>query len=109
VIVRTWSARATPAGAAAYHAYFAGTLLPELRGLTGFAGGYLLSRPYGETVELTTHTFWESAAAIHAFAGDDISRSVVEPEARAVLLDADPTATHRDVLVDAFERGPRPR
>jgi len=101
VIARTWSARATPDGAAAYQAFFAGTLLPELRTLAGFAGGYLLSRQDGETVELTTHTFWESVAAIHAFAGDDITRSVVEPEARAVLLDIDPTVTHRDVLIDA--------
>ena len=53
------------------------------------------------TVELTTHTFWESPAAIRAFAGDDITVSVVEPEAQAVLLDFDPAATHRSVLVDA--------
>jgi len=101
MIVRTWSARATPDGAAGYHAYFEGTLLPELRGLAGFAGAYLLSRPDGETVELTTHTFWESMASIHAFAGDDVTHSVVEPEARAVLLDIDETVTHRDVLLAA--------
>jgi heme-degrading monooxygenase HmoA len=101
MIVRTWSARATPSGAAAYHAYFADTLLPELRSRAGFAGGYLLCREDNGTLELTTHTFWESADAIHAFAGEDISRSVVEPQARAVLRDIDVTATHRDVLVDA--------
>jgi heme-degrading monooxygenase HmoA len=101
VIVRTWSARATRSGAADYHAYFAGTLLPELRGLAGFAGGYLLSREDGGVVELTTHTLWDSLDAIRAFAGEDISRSVVEPEAQAVLLDFDRTAVHRDVLVDA--------
>jgi heme-degrading monooxygenase HmoA len=101
VIVRTWSARATPDGAAAYHAYFEGTLLPELLGLTGFAGGYLLAREADDVVELTTHTLWESAAAIRAFAGDTMDHSVVEPEARAVLLDFDTTVIHRDVLVDA--------
>jgi hypothetical protein len=53
------------------------------------------------TVELTTHTSWESAAAIRAFAGEDITNSVVEPEAQSVLLNADRTATHRSVLVDA--------
>jgi heme-degrading monooxygenase HmoA len=89
------------AGAREYHRYFAGTLLPQLRDLPGFAGGYLLSRDVNGTVELTTHTFWESHAAIRAFAGDDITASVVEPEAQSVLLDFDPTATHRSVLVDA--------
>lgn len=54
----------------------------------------------GRTVELTTHTFWRSASAIHAFAGDDISVSIVEPEAGAFLLDIGSTATHRALLVD---------
>ena len=101
LVVRTWRATATSAGAREYHRYFAGTLLPQLRDLPGFAGGYLLSRDLNGTVELTTHTFWESAAAIRAFARHDITASVVEPEARAVLLDFDPAATHRSVLVDA--------
>lgn len=85
VIVRTWSATATSAGAGDYGRYFRGTLLPELRKLPGFEGAYLLRRDLGEdgTAELTAHTFWESPEAIRAFAGDDITLSAVEPEARA--------------------------
>jgi heme-degrading monooxygenase HmoA len=101
VIVRTWSARATPAGADDYREYFAHTLLPKLRAQPGFAGGYLLAADRDGTVELTTHTFWESTDAIRAFAGADITSAVVEPEARRVLVDIDPTASHRTVLVDA--------
>jgi len=101
MIVRTWCATATSAGAHQYRHYFASTLLPELRKLPGFAGGYLLSRDLDGTVELTTHTFWESPAAIRAFAGEDITNSVVEPEAQPALLNFDRTATHRSVLVDA--------
>jgi heme-degrading monooxygenase HmoA len=101
VIVRTWSARATPSGAAEYNAYFADVLVPELRALAGFAGAYLLSRDNNGTVELTTHTFWDSTDAIRTFAGENMSRSVVEPQARAVLLDFDGVATHHEVLVDA--------
>ena len=103
MIARSWSATATSAGAADYGRYFAGTLLPQLRLLAGFAGAYLLSRDLDDAgaVELTACTFWESAEAVRAFAGDDITVSVVEPEARAMLLDFDRTATHRGVLVDA--------
>ena len=103
MIVRTWSATADSAGAGDYSRYFAGTLLPQLRELPGFEGAYLLRRDLGEdgTVELTTHTFWESPEAIRAFAGDDITVSIVEPEAQAMLLDFDRTATHRSVVVDA--------
>ena len=103
MFVRTWSATADAAGAGNYSRYFDGTLLPELRELPGFNGAYLLRRDIGEdgTAELTTHTFWESLDVIRAFAGDDITVSVVEPEAQAMLLDFDRTATHRSVVVDA--------
>jgi hypothetical protein len=36
---------------------------------------------------MLTATFWESTEAIRAFAGDDITLSIVEPEAQAMLLD----------------------
>jgi hypothetical protein len=102
-IVRTWSARAEAAGAGDYSRYFEGTLLPELRKLPGFNGACLLRRDLDQdgTTELTAHTFWESAEVIRAFAGDDITVSIVEPEAQAMLLDFDRTATHRSVIVDA--------
>jgi heme-degrading monooxygenase HmoA len=103
MIMRTWSATADAAGAEDYSRYFDGTLLPQLRDLPGFGGAYLLRRDLDEdgTVELTTHTFWESPAEIRAFAGKDITLSVVEPEAQAMLLDFDRTAAHRSVVVDS--------
>jgi heme-degrading monooxygenase HmoA len=101
MIVRTWNATATQAGAHEYHRYFTGTLLPQLRERPGFGGGCLLSRELDGSVELTVHTFWASRAAIRAFAGDDGTASIVEPEAQAALLDFDRTASHRDLLVDA--------
>jgi hypothetical protein len=101
--VRTWSATASRTGAGDYSRYFADTLLPQLRELPGFAGAYLLRRDLGQdgTAELTAHTFWESREAIRAFAGEDITVAIVEPEARAMLLDFDRTATHRGVVIDA--------
>ena len=103
MIVRTWSATADAAGAGNYSRYFDSTLLPQLRELPGFAGAYLLRRDLDEdsTVELTTHTFWESPEAIRAFAGNDVTLSVVEPEAQAMLLDFDRTVAHRSVVTDA--------
>src|SRR3954453_4614176 len=98
MIVRTWSARATKAGADAYTPYFANTLLPQLRQRDGFSGAFLLARDDGGVVELTAHTIWASLDAIRAFAGDDIT-AVVEPEALAVLQHSDPTVVRRDVLV----------
>jgi heme-degrading monooxygenase HmoA len=99
VILRTWSARATKSGAEAYSSYFQKTLLPQLRELDGFSGAFLLARDDDELVELTAHTLWDSLDAIRAFAGDDITTAVVEPEALAVLEHSDPTVVHRDVLL----------
>jgi hypothetical protein len=101
MMVRTWSARATTTGADAYSAYFENILLPELRQLAGFSGALLLARDDDGLVELTAHTLWESLEAIRAFAGDDITTAVVEPEALAVLQHSDPTVVHREVLVRA--------
>ena len=102
MIVRSWSATATSAGAADYSRTSPARCCPAARA-AGFADAYLLSRDLADAgwVELTACTFWESAEAIRAFAGDDIAVSVVEPEARAMLLDFDRTATHRSLLVDA--------
>jgi hypothetical protein len=101
--VRTWSATADADGAGNYSRYFSETLLPELRKVPGFEGAYLLRRDLAGdgTVELTAHTLWESPEVIRAFAGDDITVAIVEPVARAMLLDFDRTATHRSVAVAA--------
>jgi heme-degrading monooxygenase HmoA len=99
VILRTWSARATKSGAEAYSSYFQKTLLPQLRELDGFSGAFLLARDDDELVELTAHTLWDSLESIRAFAGDDITTAVVEPEALAVLEHSDSTVVHRDVLL----------
>lgn len=104
MIVRTWSARATESGAKRYTAFFESTLLPELRTLEGFTGALLLSRDQEDDVELTTHTFWASVTAIRQFAGNDLERAVVEPEAHACLRDYDPTVVHRHVLVGTTPR-----
>jgi heme-degrading monooxygenase HmoA len=106
MIVRTWSARATKAGAEAYSAYFESTLFPQLRQLRGFSGAYLLARDDGDLVELTAHTIWESLDSIRAFAGDDFTTAVVEPEALAVLEHSDTTVVHRDVLLHVKSNSP---
>jgi heme-degrading monooxygenase HmoA len=99
VIVRTWSARATAAGAEDYRNYFEKTLLPELRALAGFQGTLLLTRPVGELVEVTAHTMWDSLAAIEAFAGTDVTAAKVEPEALAMLRDSDERVVHRTAVL----------
>ena len=75
--------------------------IPDYRSTPGNRGAYALRRMEGDTAHFLMVTFWESEEAIRAFAGDDITVAIVEPEARAMLLDFGRTATHRSVVADA--------
>ena len=102
VIERMWSARTTREGAAAYAAYFARAVLPELAAVAGYLGGRLLQRkmPDAATTELVVVTRWESLAAIRRFAGAQIDRAVVHDEAAALFSDYDRTVRHFEIVLD---------
>jgi heme-degrading monooxygenase HmoA len=99
-IARRWTARATPVNTQRYLAIARDQVLPALRTLPGFRGGAVLTRPSpsGET-DIEFITFWESLDAIRAFAGQDIARAVILPEAEALLSHADHAATHWQVVL----------
>jgi len=100
-VARSWSARATPAGADAYLAHFERAVLPALRRLDGHRGALVLRRPEGGDVEIIVLTLWASEEAIRAFAGTDVLSAVVEPEARAALATFDTRATHFELALHA--------
>src|SRR5215467_10762155 len=99
-LVRSWSARATPAGADAYVVHFRDAVLPSLRRLAGHRGALVLRRPVSAEVEITVLTLWASLASVREFAGPDATVAVVEPEARAVLTAFDERATHFELAID---------
>jgi len=101
VIMRSWRGRASAANPDAYPAHFAHSVLPELRGIDGFLGATLLREARDDTIEFLVLTRWASRAAIRAFAGDDIERAVVEPEAAAALVSFDATVQHYEVVQEA--------
>ncbi len=100
VLVRSWSARATAAGAEAYRRHFEDVVQPRLRGVPGHRGAILLRRDDGSEVELCVLTFWESLESIRAFAGCDTTAAVVAEEARTLLEDYDREVRTFEVLVD---------
>ena len=100
MIIREWRARAASSTAEAYPAYLRANLLPELRKLPGFLGASLSRRKIDEKIEFLVLTRWRSLDAIRGFAGNDIAKAVVEPEAAAALLDFDANVQHYDVVED---------
>ena len=98
MIARLWRGRAANAvNADAYARHFTGTVSAELKDLAGHRGAWLLRREIDGVTEFVALTLWESGQSIEAFTGPDISKSVVEPEARAALSDFDDFASHYDV------------
>jgi heme-degrading monooxygenase HmoA len=101
MILRSWSALATPAGADAYAAYARERLLPALRRLDGHRGALVLTQGAGDEMRVIVFTLWDSMESIARFAGADPTVAVVEPEAEALLIRFDSRVEHFDVRVDA--------
>jgi heme-degrading monooxygenase HmoA len=100
MIIRLWTARATPRGAGQSQTRFVEKILPRLRGLDGYLGASLLRRPDGKQIELLLITRWQSLEAVRAFAGEDIDRAVVDEEAAAILTRWDRRVRHYDIALE---------
>ena len=104
MIARVWRGWAQPEQASAYERHFTTTVQAELRAVEGFVGAQLLRRQAGAEVEIVAITTWESMEVIHGFAGDDIERAVVAPEAQQILSRYEDRVTHFEV---AYATGSR--
>lgn len=98
-VVRSWSARATAAGADAYVAHFRSAVLPVLRRRPGHRGAMVRRRPQNGLIRITVLTLWTSMADVEEFAGTDAGAGVVEPAAREVLADFDTRVEHFELAV----------
>jgi heme-degrading monooxygenase HmoA len=97
MIARTWRGWTKAADADAYEHLLTGQVLPELRRIPGYRGGYVLRRPNGEETEFSVVNLFDSLDAVRAFAGDAYETPVFEPEARRLLARIEPRALHYEV------------
>ncbi len=99
MIARRWRGWAEgPSQADAYVAHFEEAVRPRLEGTDGFLGATLERAPGpGRRTEIVVVTRWASMDAVRAFAGDQVELAVVEPEARAVLAEADDRVRHIEI------------
>ena len=100
MIIREWRGRASSSQAGAYPKHFREKVIPELRHVPGFAGVQLGRRHLGDKIEFLVLTRWRSMDAIRAFAGKDVEKAVVEPDAVAALIEFDSRVRHYDVVED---------
>ncbi len=97
MIVRLWRGLAPASTANAYQRHATQTVFPALGQLAGHRGAWLLRREVEGQTEFLAMTLWDSLDSIKAFAGDDVSAAIVEPEGRAALSTFDDFATHYEV------------
>jgi heme-degrading monooxygenase HmoA len=101
MIARIWRARTSVADVSKYEAHFRSEVLHKLTKVTGFRGAELLCRTDNGMVEIIVQTRWDSMAAVRKFAGEDPEHAVVDPAARAVLIEFDSRVRHYDVVASA--------
>ena len=98
MIARHWTGVIKPGLASAYIGHLTGETLPALARLPGFVDASILRREVGDGTEFRVVTTWQSAAAIDAFAGGDVTRAVVPPAAQALMVRYDERAVHYEIV-----------
>jgi heme-degrading monooxygenase HmoA len=101
MIARHWRGWTERQNADAYETLLKQRVLPGLKDLEGYRGGYVLRRNDGQhEVEFVVVNLFDSLDAVKRFAGDDYTTAVFEPEAERLLSRIEPRATHYDVRAD---------
>ena len=94
MIARFWHGRVPLAKADAYADFLEARAMPDYRSVPGNLGAHVLLRDDGDIAHFMTLSWWESEAAIRAFAGDDLLRAKYYPEDAGFLLEFEPEVVH---------------
>jgi len=97
MIARHWRGWTRLSDAGAYEAFLREKLFSGLRSMSGYRGAYLLRSDGPTESEFVVINFFDSLDAVKAFAGEDYTTAVFEPEARALLSRIETIAHHYDV------------
>jgi hypothetical protein len=96
MIARHWRGWTLVQDATAYENLLRDKVLPELKRIEGYRGGYVLRQDGLEEVEFIVVNLFESLEAVKRFAGSDYKTPVFEPEAMKLLCRVEPVANHYD-------------
>jgi heme-degrading monooxygenase HmoA len=99
MIARHWRGWTEVRNADSYEALLKTKVLPDLKRIAGYRGGYVLRSEGTEEVEFVVVNLFETIEAVRQFAGTDYSASIFEPEARLLLSRVEPIARHYEVRV----------
>ena len=97
MIARHWRGWTALRNADAYERLLQETVLPGLKKVEGYQGGYVLRSDAAEEAEFVVINLFESIDAVKRFAGPHYEVPVFEPEARMLLSRVEPIARHYEV------------
>ncbi len=100
MIARHWRGWTKVQNADAYEALLKNKVLPELKDINGYCGGYILRCDGREESEFVVVNLFDSLDAVRQFAGPDYKTPVFEPEAKQLLSRFEPMANHYEVRVN---------
>lgn len=98
MIARVWKGWTKKENADAYEALLRDKMYPEMRKtIKGYKGGYILRKDEKNESEFVTVNFFDSLDTVKAFAGENYTTPVFEPEALELLSKKEPLAYHYEV------------
>jgi hypothetical protein len=97
MIARHWRGWTKAKDADAYECLLGTKVLPGLRQIQGYRGGYVLRNDGEAEAEFVLLNLFDSIEAVQRFAGPDYTVPVFEPETEGLLGRAEPSATHYEV------------
>lgn len=99
MIARVWRGWTSPQQADAYEEFLREKVIPGIRKIKGHQAAYVLRLGGPEEVEFMVINLFDSLETVKAFAGENYTVAVFEPEARRLLSRIEPTANHYEVCV----------
>jgi heme-degrading monooxygenase HmoA len=100
MIARHWRGWTRAENADAYEELLKSKVLPGLKKIEGYRGGYIFRSDEKEEAEFVVVNFFDSIAAVERFAGPNYAVPVFEREAKALLSRVEPIAKHYEVRVE---------
>jgi hypothetical protein len=97
MIARIWHGATLASKSDEYLNLMRAVAIPDYRSVPGNQGAYALRRVEGDTAHFLMVTFWESEAAIRAFAGDDIALAKYYDFDKDFLLELEPNSVHYEM------------
>jgi heme-degrading monooxygenase HmoA len=103
MIARHWRGWTRPESADDYENFLKQHVLPGLKQIEGYRGGYILRSDEAGESQFVVINLFESLDAVRLFAGEDYSTAVFEPEAKIYLSRVETFATHYEVRACTVE------